>query len=61
VQSFADLLRPIISTIDRHGLKQHFLAKHETRVARFFRDIGRATFASEPALKVPATLREKPG
>jgi predicted RecB family nuclease len=51
VQSFAELLRPMIEAVDRYGLKKYFLAKHETRVDRFFRQIARAAFTSEPALK----------
>ncbi len=51
VQSFAELLRPMVETVDRYGLKKHFLAKHETLVDRFFRQITRADFTSESALK----------
>jgi len=33
---FTGLLKPIVETIDRHGLKKHFLRKHLAEVDRFF-------------------------
>jgi Transposase IS66 family len=36
LQEFATLLRPIIDTIDRFGLKARFLRKHKLPVARFY-------------------------
>jgi transposase len=36
VQGFATLLKPMIDTIDRFGLKTHFLRKHKMAVARFY-------------------------
>lgn len=36
VQEFASLLRPMIDTIDRFGLKARFLRKHKLPVARFY-------------------------
>lgn len=38
VQKFGELLKPIIVTIDRFGLKQRFLSKHKKWVDKFFRD-----------------------
>jgi predicted RecB family nuclease len=35
-QDFAALLKPVIDTIDRFGLKTHFLRKHKPAVGRFF-------------------------
>jgi predicted RecB family nuclease len=35
-QNFAAILRPIIETIDRFGLKARFLRKHKLAVARFY-------------------------
>lgn len=35
-QEFATLLKPIIDTIDRFGLKARFLRKHKLAVARFY-------------------------
>ncbi len=36
VQKFGELLKPIIVTIDRFGLKQRFLSKHKREVEKFF-------------------------
>jgi hypothetical protein len=42
VVQFGNLLKPIITTIDRHGLKKRFLRKHKEDVTVFFRDyVGR--------------------
>ncbi len=38
VQRFGELLKPIIVTIDRFGLKRRFLSKHKKVVEKFFRD-----------------------
>lgn len=48
---FAELLRPIVDTIDRHGLKKLFLRKHLIEVDRFFRFLDATDFKSEAALK----------
>lgn len=48
---FAELLKPMVETIDRHGLKARFLRKHQTAVNRFFRFLGASEFKSEAALK----------
>ena len=37
VQKFGELLKPIIETIDRYGLKKHYLRRHKKAVARFFK------------------------
>jgi hypothetical protein len=39
VQTFAVLLRPMIETIDRFGLKKRFLHKHVKTVDRFYRTL----------------------
>ena len=41
VASFAGLLRPMVETVDRYGLKKHFLNKHHARVERFYRELAR--------------------
>ena len=35
-QDFSALLKPVIDTIDRFGLKTHFLRSHKPAVKRFF-------------------------
>src|SRR5438034_11844653 len=39
VRSFAVLLKAIVETIDRRGLKRHFLGKHRSEVERFSRKL----------------------
>ena len=48
---FTGLLKPIVETIDRHGLKKHFLRKHLAEVDRFFAFLATTQFNSEAALK----------
>jgi len=49
---FASLLRSIVDTIDRRGLKTHFLRKHLSEVDRFFDFLDKRTFGSEAANKI---------
>jgi hypothetical protein len=51
VQSFGELLKPIMQTIDKYGLKRHFLARHKKAVARFFKHNVIAAGKSELTLK----------
>lgn len=51
VSGFADLLRPMIETVDHYGLKKHFLKKHMVCVDRFYRNLGKTKFVSESAQK----------
>ena len=48
---FTRLLKPIVDTVDRHGLKQRFLRKHQADVDRFFGFLDATQFTSEVALK----------
>jgi len=52
VTGFADLLRAIVQTVDRWGLKRRFLAKHRVGVRRFYRKMMKTAYHSEAALKV---------
>ena len=51
VVGFADILKTMVETVDRHGLKKHFLRKHVKSVERFYRQIERADVQSEAALR----------
>jgi hypothetical protein len=51
VIGFAGLLKSIVETIDRRGLKCHFLRKHLRDVGRFYGKLSRGTYQSEAALK----------
>ena len=52
MKSFASLLNNIVQTIDRRGLKRHFLRKHLSDVKRFYRQFSRTTYKTETALKL---------
>jgi hypothetical protein len=49
-RGFADLLRPIIATVDRYGLKTRHLHKHTAAVGRFFRDMLDCPYKTEVAM-----------
>ena len=51
VRNFADLLKPMIETVDRYGLKAHFLRKHKVFVERFYKKLSRQDYKSEIAVK----------
>jgi len=48
---FARLLKPMVETIDRRGLKKHFLRKHLVQVDRFYGFLDGSDFKSEAASK----------
>jgi CRISPR/Cas system-associated exonuclease Cas4 (RecB family) len=48
---FSGLLKPILETIERHGLKKRFLRKHLAEVDRFFGFLDATQFTSDAALK----------
>lgn len=58
VQIFGSLVRPMVETVDRHGLKRHFLRKHRKFVDRFYRELGKASYQSEAALKCKERLEK---
>jgi predicted RecB family nuclease len=49
-QEFARLLRPMVETIDRHGLRKRFLSKHVAEVDKFYSRLSQGTLTSEVAL-----------
>ena len=51
IQEFAALLRPMVQTVDRFGLKARFLRKHLRSVDRFYRELAERDFRSEAAHK----------
>ena len=48
---FSGLLKPMVETVDRYGLKKYFLKKHTRHVERFFMEINNSKFSSEAAIK----------
>lgn len=51
VVDFGELVKPMIQTVDRYGLKKHFLGEHSIYVDRFFRKLESAVYQSEAAIK----------
>jgi predicted RecB family nuclease len=51
VRGFAELLRPMVETVDRFGLKKRFLRKHLVSVERFYQNLSKADCQSEAAIK----------
>ena len=47
--NFGKLMRSIVATIDRYGLKQRHLNKHRRDVSRFFRDVSTECYKSDVA------------
>ena len=46
---YANLIKPIVETIDKHGLKKWFLTRHVPEVEKFFRWLSTKEFDSETA------------
>lgn len=57
-QRMVAVLKPIIDTIDKFGLKQYHLNKHKEDVARFFRYLSECSFESEVAGKYQKRLQK---
>ena len=55
-QELVAVLKPIIDTIDKYGLKRHHLHKHKEDVERFFRHLTGKTYGSELARKYQKRL-----
>jgi len=58
VQQFAELLRPIVDTVDQRGLKKHFLKKHILEVKRFYKWLLTRQWQSEVAAKCRQRLEK---
>ena len=52
VQSFASLLKPMIETVDRFGLKTYFLRKYKEKVQRFYQELFNQDYQSQTAIKL---------
>ena len=50
VRDFTMLLKPMIETIDRFGLKAHFLRKHKAYVELFYKGLSKCNYQSEIAI-----------
>jgi Transposase IS66 family len=58
VGAFAGLVKPMVETVDRHGLKKRFLGKHRTLVDRFYKGLGAGFGVSEAARKIIERLQK---
>jgi hypothetical protein len=57
VQEFATLLKPMIDTIDRFGLKTRFLKKHKIAITRFYDGLLCRKYNTELAEKMQTRLK----
>ncbi len=60
-RDFADLVRPMIETVERRGLKARFLKKHRTPVERFYRRLALAPPSSAIFKKYQERLARERG
>ena len=51
VSAFAAIVKPMIETVDRFGLKSRFLRKHKKDVGRFFKPLSMQKYETETAEK----------
>ena len=58
VGAFAGLVKPMVETVDRRGLKKRFLGKHRVFVDRFYKRLSDGFDASEPARKIIEHLQK---
>jgi transposase IS66 family protein len=49
-QNFANLLKPIIETVDRFGLKAYHLRRHKDSVNRFYEGLSQRNYQTEVAI-----------
>jgi predicted RecB family nuclease len=55
---FAGLLKPMVETVDRRGLKKRFLGKHRRSVHRFYNRLADCLVTSEAAEKLVSRLQK---
>ena len=61
VHEFTVLLKPVVETIDRFGLKAHFLRKHKVQVARFYERLLSCKYQAELARRAQDRFRKNEG
>jgi Transposase IS66 family len=55
---FAGLLKPMVETVDRRGLKKRFLGKYRSSVHRFYNRLSECLVTSEAAKKLVSRLQK---
>jgi predicted RecB family nuclease len=58
VAAFSVLVKPMVETVDRRGLKKRFLGKHRIFVDRFYKHLSSGFGASEAARKIIGRLQK---
>jgi len=58
VGAFADLVKPMVETVDRYGLKKRFLGKHRIFVDRFYKGLIGELRVGETAKKIIERLQK---
>jgi len=58
VGEFSSMVRSMVETVDRHGLKKRFLGKYRARVQQFYKCLDRSRGPSEAAIKVMDRLKK---
>jgi hypothetical protein len=58
VRAFASLVKPMVDTVDRRGLKKRFLGKYRIFVDRFYKRLSDGFGASEAARKIIERLQK---
>ena len=56
--AFAGLVKPMVETVDRRGLKKRFLGKHRIFVDRFYKRLNGGFGAGEAARKIIERLQK---
>ncbi|MBI5185610.1 MAG: IS66 family transposase [Nitrospinae bacterium] len=57
-EGFTNVMRPIIETVDRFGLKHYFLKKHLSSVDRYYQKLSRFGLTTEIAIKIKERLEK---
>ena len=59
--AYGTLMRSIVETVDKHGLKRRFLARHQPEVGKFLRWLSAEKFESEVAQSYQKRLQKNRG
>jgi predicted RecB family nuclease len=57
--AFGSLVRPMVETVDHHGLKSRYLGKHQAAVTRFYRDLSGICAGGDLAAKWQARFERE--
>src|SRR5215469_1380952 len=60
-QNFANLLKPMIETVDRFGLKAYYLRRHKDSVNRFYEGLARRDYQTDVAISYKRRFERNSG